>query len=187
MGKIIAAINVTLDGIRDHDAVNPDESIHQHYTDLILASDVILYGRVTYQLMADAWPAMVAHPTGQKALDDFALAIDRIPKIVFSRTLKDVQWKSAMRAKSDLQQEIVDLKQKYQGDILIGSPGLIIQALNQQLVDELQLCIHPVIAGKGKLLFDSIAERIVLNLTHTKTFDCGAVIHYYEPARNSGL
>src|SRR6188472_2554076 len=97
MRKLIAAINMTLDGFCDHTAGIPDDEIHQHYTDLISSADTILYGRITYQLM-EYWRTVLENPTGDKAMDDFAVAIDSIPKIVFSRTLKNVEWKSAKLA-----------------------------------------------------------------------------------------
>jgi len=87
MRKVIAAINMTLDGFCDHTAISPDEEIHQHYADLLDSADVILYGRITYQLM-QFWQPLITNPSGEKSMDDFALAIDKIPKIVFSHTLE---------------------------------------------------------------------------------------------------
>ena len=181
MRKVIAAINATLDGYCDHTAINPDDEIHQHYDDLLKSADDILYGRITYQLM-EYWPTVVANPTGIKALDDFAVTIDDISKIVFSRTLKNVTWKNSRIAKESLQDEINVLKQSPGRDILIGSPGLIIQSLKQGLVDEFQLCIHPVIAGEGLMLFKDLDDRIDLKLLRTKTFRSGALIMFYRPS-----
>ena len=93
MRKVIAAINMTLDGFCDHTAIIPDEEIHQHYTELLSEADAILYGRITYQLM-EYWRTVVKNPTGNKSMDEFAVIIDNISKIVFSRTLKNVDWKS---------------------------------------------------------------------------------------------
>lgn len=83
MRKLIAAINMTIDGYCDHTAGIPDEEIHNHYTQLLRSADTILYGRTTYQLMEDYWPALIVKPSGQKAMDDFATAIDDIEKVVF--------------------------------------------------------------------------------------------------------
>lgn len=183
MKKLIAGINMTLDGVCDHTAVNPDDQVHDHYTELLRSGDAILYGRTTYQLM-EYWRDVLENPTGTKATDEFAVMMDAIPKVVFSRTLERVDWKSARLATKSLEEEILELKQSTKDgdkDIFVGSPGLIIQALNLGLVDELQLMVHPVIAGKGMLLFKDIHERIELKLVKTKTFDCGAVILYYKP------
>ena len=180
MRKIIAAINMTLDGFCDHTAISPDEEIHQHYTELISDADAILYGRITYQLM-EFWRTLVKNPSGEKTMDDFAMAIDKIPKIVFSHTLKNVDWESAKLAKKDIKEEALELKQQAGKDIFVGSRSLIIQLMKLNLIDECQLCVHPVIAGTGLPLFENINERTILKLIKTKTFSGGAVILYYEP------
>lgn len=117
-------------------------------------------------------------------MDDFALAIDHTPKIVFSRTLKQVDWKSARLANRDLEEEVVALKQSgNSGDkaIFVCSPGLIVALTNLNLIDEYQICIHPIVAGSGLPLFKDISEKIMLKLIKTKPFNGGAVILYYEP------
>lgn len=180
MRKLIAAINMTLDAFCDHTSGVPDEEIHQHYADLLRSADTALYGRITYQLM-EFWRTVLENPTGDKATDDFAVAIDNIPKIVFSRTLKNVDWKSAKLASQDLEKEVLELKQQSGKDILVGSRSLIIQLMKLNLIDEYQLCIHPVIAGTGLPLFENIKDRTLLKLIKTKTFSGGAVTLYYEP------
>jgi len=184
MKKVIAAINMTIDGFCDHTSGIPDEEIHQHYADLLRSADTILYGRITYQLM-EYWRTVLENPTGDKAMDDFAVAIDRTPKIVFSRTLKNVDWKSAKLATQDLEKEVLELKQSRNGgskDVFVGSPSLIVALTKLNLIDEYQLCVHPVIAGSGLPLFKNISEKITLKLLKTKTFSGGAVVLYYEPA-----
>jgi len=183
MKKIIAAINMTLDGFCDHTAGIPDDEIHQHYTDLLSNADTILYGRITYQLM-EYWRTVLETPSDKKSMNDFAIAIDKIPKIVFSHTLKNVQWKSAKLANRGIEEEVLELKQSRNGgskDILVGSRSLIIQLMKLNLIDEFQLCIHPVIAGTGLPLFENIKDRTVLKLIKTKTFNVGAITLYYEP------
>jgi len=183
MRKIIAAINMTLDGFCDHTAIMPDEEVHQHYTDLLNNGGVVLYGRITYQLM-QFWQTLIKNPSGEKSMDDFAIAIDKIPKIVFSHTLKSTGWDSAKLANQSIEEEVAALKQSRNGgskDIFISSRSLIIQLLKLHLIDELQLCVHPVIAGSGLPLFENINNRTVLKLTKTKTFSGGAVTLYYQP------
>ena len=182
MRKVIAAINMTLDGIFDHTAGIPDDEIHQHYADLLSNADTILYGRITYQLM-EYWRTLLENPSDEKSMNDFAIAIDKIPKIVFSHTLKNVEWESAKLANRDIEEEVLELKQQSGKDILVGSRSLIIQLMKLNLIDEYQLCIHPVIAGTGLPLFENIKDRTVLKLIKTKTFSGGAVILYYEPTR----
>jgi dihydrofolate reductase len=184
MRKIIGAINMTLDGFCDHTSGIPDEEIHRHYADLLSNADAILYGRITYKLM-EYWPTVLENPTGDKAMDEFAVAIDKIPKIVFSHTLKDVGWESAKLAKRPLEEEVLELRQQPGKDILIGSRSLIVQLIKLHLMDEFQLCIHPVIAAGGLPLFENINDRIMLKLLKTKTFSGGAVALYYEPGAAS--
>jgi len=180
MRKLIAAINMTIDGFCDHTAGIPDDEVHQHYTDLLSNADTILYGRITYQLM-EYWRTLLENPSDEKSMNDFAIAIDKISKIVFSHTLKNVEWKSAKLATRDIEEEVLELKQQSGKDILVGSRSLIIQLMKLNLLDEYQLCIHPVIAGTGLPLFENIKDRTVLKFIKTKTFSGGAVTLYYEP------
>jgi len=178
--KLIGAINMTLDGFCDHTAGIPDGEIHQHYTNLLSNADAILYGRITYQLM-EYWRTVLENPSVEKSMNDFAIAIDNIPKIVFSRTLKNIEWKSAKLVNREIEEVVLELKQQTGKDILAGSRSIIIQLLKLNLLDELQLCIHPVIVGTGLPLFEYIKDRTLLKLIRTKTFSGGAVMLYYQP------
>ena len=184
MRKLIAAMNMTLDGYCDHTAMNADDEIHQHYTDLLRSADAVIYGRITFQLM-EYWKSVLENPTGNKATDDFAVAMDNIPKIVYSRTLTHVDWKNAELKREIVKEEILDLKQQPGKDIFVGSPSLIVALTNLDLVDEYQISVHPAIVGSGLPLFKDITDRIDLKLLKTKTFDCGAVTFYYKPAQRS--
>ena len=170
---------MTLDGFCDHTAILPDEEIHQHYRQLLNDGDVILYGRITYQLM-EFWRTLVKNPSGEKSMDDFAIAMDKIPKIVFSHTLKNLDWKSAKLANRSIEEEVLELKQQSGRDILVGSRSLIIQLVKLKLIDEFQLCIHPVVVGSGLPLFPNINDRMIFKLIKTKAFRGGAVALYYE-------
>ena len=188
MRKLIAAINMTLDGFCDHTVMTADEEIHEHFNDVLRKADTLLYGRITYQLMEDYWPSLVKNPSGNKPMDDFAVLIDNISKIVFSRTLQHVDWKNTKLKKEVIKEEILELKQSRDGgnrDILVGSPSLIVAFAQLDLIDEYQLVVHPVVSGSGLPLFKNIRDRINLTLLKTKTFGCGAVALYYEPAKKS--
>jgi dihydrofolate reductase len=178
MRKLIAAMNMTLDGFCDHTAMIADDEIHQHYTELLRSADAVIYGRITYQLM-EYWKSVVENPTGNKSMDEFAVTIDNIPKIVFSRTLKDVDWKTAKLATRDLKEEVLELKQQAGKDILVGSPSLIAALTQLGLIDEYQLGVQPTVVGNGLQLFKNITDRVDLKLLKTKTFGCGAVFFYY--------
>ena len=192
MKKLIAAINMTLDGFCDHTAINADEEIHHHYSELLRSAGIILYGRITYQLM-EYWPTILKNPTGDKSMDEFAVTIDNIPKIVFSRTLKNIEWKTARLATRDLKEEVLALKQsrsQHPGDnggnkdILVGSPSLIVALANLDLIDEYQIAVHPVLLGSGLPLFKNLTDRIELKLLKTKTLGSGAIVIYYESKKN---
>lgn len=181
MRKIVAAINMTLDGFCDHTVISPDEEIHQHYADLLSNADAILYGRITYQLM-QYWQTLLKDPSGEKSMDDFAIAIDKVPKIVFSRTLKDTGWDSAQLSDKSLEETVLELKEQTGRDIFVGSPGLIVALTQLGLIDEYQLCVHPVIAGSGLPLFKNISNKVILKLLKTKSFNSGAITLYYDQA-----
>jgi dihydrofolate reductase len=190
MRKLIAAINMTLDGFCDHTAMNADDEIHEHYNELLSNADTLIYGRITYQLMESYWPSVVKNPTGNKPMDEFAVLIDNISKIVFSRTLKTVDWKNTKLKKEVIKDEVLELKQSRNGErknILVGSPSLIVALTQLEVIDEYQLSVQPTVLGSGLPLFKNIKGRIDLRLLKTKTFGCGAVTLYYEPKMSPSL
>ena len=187
MRKLIAAINMTLDGFCDHTAMIADDEIHQHYNELLSNAGTLIYGRITFQLMESYWPSVVKNPTGNKPMDEFAVLIDNISKIVFSRTLQHVDWKNTKLKKEVIKEEVLELKRSRNGgskNILVGSPSLIAALTQLDLIDEYQLGVQPTVLGSGLPLFKNIKDRINLKLLNTKTFGCGAITLYYEPIRN---
>lgn len=180
MAKLIAAMNMTLDGFCDHTAMIADDEIHQHYTELLKSADTVIYGRKTFQLM-EYWKSVVEAPTGNKATDDFAFAIDEITKIVYSHTLKSVDWKNTELKTEIVKEEILDLKRQAGRDILVGSPSLILALGKLGVIDEYQLGVQPIVIGSGLPLFKNVTDRIDLKLLKTKSFGCGAVFLYCEP------
>ena len=173
---------MTLDGFCDHTAMTADDELHQHYSELLSNAGAVIYGRITYQLM-EYWPTVVKNPTGNKATDEFAVIIDNISKIVFSRTLKKVDWKNTELKKEVVKEEVLELKQQPGKDILVGSPSLILHCMKLDLIDEFQLCVHPVIAGNGLPLFKNMNGGNTLKLLKTKTFSSGAITLYYQPMK----
>ena len=177
---------MTLDGFCDHTAMIADDEIHQHYNELLRNSGTLIYGRITYQLMESYWPSVVKNPTGNKPMDEFAVLMDDIPKIVYSRTLQDVDWKNSTLKKEVIKDEISELKQQVGKPIVVGSPGLIIALMNLDLVDEYQFAVQPTVLGSGLSLFKNVNERKNLKFLKTKTFACGAIALYYAAAKNEG-
>src|SRR6476620_719606 len=160
MRKLIAAINMTLDGFCDHTAMIADEEIHQHYNELLSNADTLIYGRITYQLMESYWPTVVKNPTGNKPIDEFAVLIDNISKIVFSSTLKNVDWKNTKLKKEVIKEEVLELKQQAGKNILVGSPSLIVTLTRLELIDEYQIVVQPIVLGNGLPLFKNVKDRV---------------------------
>ena len=136
--------------------------------------------------MESYWPNVVKNPTGNKPTDEFAVTIDNISKIVFSRTLKNVDWKNTKLKQEVIKEEILELKQSHTAgskNILVGSPGLIAALMQLELIDEYQFAIQPIVLGRGLPLFKNVRDRINLTLLKTKTFYCGAVMLYYKPKK----
>lgn len=178
MRKLIAAINMSLDGFCDHDKMDADDELHEHYTEVLRGADVAMWGRVTFQLM-EYWRSVAENPTGIAATDDFAATIDAMNKIVYSQTMESADWRNTELKREIDADEIKALKQQDGNYILVGSPSLIVQFANLGLIDEYQFMIHPTIVANGLALFKNINKRIDLKLLRTKTFSCGAVLHCY--------
>jgi len=174
---------MTVDGFCDHTAGIADEELHHHFNDLLRNADTLLYGRVTYQLMESYWPSVVKEPTGKRQTDEFAVLIDNISKIVFSRTMNKAEWKNTILKKEIITEEILEMKQQDGAPILVGSPGLIAAFAQLDLIDEYQLVVHPVILGSGLPLFKNSRHPFTLHLIKTKVFGSGAVALYYEPVK----
>ena len=177
---------MTLDGFCDHTAMIADDEILGHYNELFRIADTLLFGRITYQLMESYWPGIVTNPTGNKPTDEFAVLMDNISKIVFTRTLGQVEWKNTTLKSEVIKEEVLELKQSRNDEsknILVGSPALIVALTQLELIDEYQLVVQPIILGRGLPLFHNIKDRVNLTLLKTKTFGCGAVTLYYEPAK----
>ena len=171
---------MTLDGYCDHTAMIADDELHENVNELLRNADTLIFGRVTYQLMESAWPPIVKKPTGIKSMDEFAVLIDNMSKIVFSKTLKNVKWKNSILVRGDIKSEVLKLKQQTGKNIVAGSPSIIVELMKLDLIDEYQLCVQPIVLGEGLSLFKNIKKRIDLKLVKTKTFGFGAVVHYYE-------
>ncbi|GAB3012456.1 dihydrofolate reductase family protein [Niabella terrae] len=184
MSSIIGALNMTLDGYCDHNAVDASEALHQYWASIIDNAGVLMYGRVTYQLM-EYWKTLLDTPSGNAFMDAFAVSIDRVPKIVFSRTLQALDWKSARLADEDLKMATLKLKEMAGKDIYACSRSLIVQLLDLSLLDQLQIVIHPVVAGKGLPLFQNLQAGKKLHLLRTEKVGTGALALYYQPLHSS--
>ena len=118
--------------------------------------------------MESYWPSVVKNPTGNKPMDEFAVLIDNISKIVFSRTLKNVDWKNTKLKKEVIKEDVLALRQQAGKNILVGSPSLIVALAQLDLIDEYQLGVQPIVLGSGLPLFNNIKDRINLKLLKQK-------------------
>jgi dihydrofolate reductase len=152
----------------------------QSYAEAVLRSvDLLLFGRVTYQLMADYWPspdALTDDPVIARLMND-------TPKIVFSRTLTKADWRNTRLVNGDAAAEVARLKQQPGRDLVIfGSSDLVVSLTHAELIDEYRIFVVPVILGSGKALLHGITERLKLRLLRTKMSASGVVMLVYERA-----
>lgn len=188
MRKLIASLFVSIDGYivapnEDMTWVtqNFNEEMGQYAGSLQQSMGAILLGRVTYEIMTNAWPNRGDDVPGAKDMN-------RVPKHVVSRTLKAASWGKYENARvigEDIEDEIETLKQQPGGDIVIyGSGKLVSWLTNEGLIDEYHLLVHPVILAGGKLLFDDVNRRVSLELLKTQTFKNGVVLSTYAPRKD---
>jgi len=182
MRNLIYSINLTIDGCGDHTKIDPDEEILDFYTKLIQNSDLLLYGRITYQLMVPYWPDIANNPAGETKADvEFAKVFSATDKIVFSQSLEKVEDKNSRILRSKPEEEIPKLKQEPGKNILLGGLALASHIIKLGLVDEYYFIVHPTIAGEGRRLFEGISlqERSKLKLVDTRIFKPGGVLLHY--------
>jgi dihydrofolate reductase len=139
----------------------------------------LLFGRVTYEMMAAFWPT----PQAAQMLPEVAAGMNTMRKIVFSRTLDAVTWRNTTLVKGDLVTEVTRLKQQEGPDLIIlGSGNLVSQLTQARLIDEYQIVLSPIVLGSGRTLFQTVENRISLTLTRTRPFKNGNVVLWYEPS-----
>ena len=176
---------VTLDGFFEGPAGeidwhNVDEEFNAYAVNLLNNVDVLLFGRVTYELMANYWPTPAA-TTGDPIV---AHMMNSLPKIVFSRTLDRADWNNTRLVKEDIAGIILRLKQEPGKDLAIfGSSDLSLTLIQHDLIDEYRFIVNPVVLGSGKPLFKGMNKTLNLKLFNTKTFRSGNVMLYYHPDR----
>jgi dihydrofolate reductase len=152
-----------------------DEAAHK-----MMEPDTVLFGRVTYQIFEDHWPKEETNPKAPKEAKDTAKELKNMNKVVFSKTLKKVNWENTELIKGDLVNEVRKLKQGNGRDMVIFGSGTIVQQLTAEgLIDEYVFVITPVILGAGKSLFKEV-DKLNLKLLETKDFKSGNVILHYK-------
>jgi dihydrofolate reductase len=157
MRNLIFAINTTLDGCVDHTKGVADDETHEYFTDLLREVDLLVFGRITYQLMVPFWPEVAKTQSMTKASNEFANAFVSINKIVFSRTLDTAEDKNTRIVRTNLRDEILKLKQENGKSILLGGVSIPSQLIELGLVDEFRFVIGPIIAGEGRRLLEGVS------------------------------
>jgi dihydrofolate reductase len=183
MRSLIFAINLTLDGCCDHTKGIADDDLHEYYTGLLRDIDLLVFGRITYELMVPFWPEIAKTQSQTDAINEFARAFDAIKKVVFSKTLDHAEDQNTRIARTGLEDEIRKLKQERGKSILVGGVSLPSQLIELGLVDEYRIVVQPILAGEGRRLLDgtSLPETLKLKLVDSKIFRSGCVaLHYLK-------
>jgi dihydrofolate reductase len=180
MGLLTFALNVTLDGCIDHRAGIPDDDLLDYFTQLVGGAGAMLYGRTTYELMEDAWPAIARDEKAPRAMRDWALQIDGMTKYVVSSSRRDFPWNKTVRVEGDLKEAVTALKEKTPKGLLVGSPMLSAALENMGLIDEYRIVVHPVIAGHGPTLFHGLERPRHLELLETKRLPSGVTATHFR-------
>lgn len=175
------SINVTLDGCCDHTVVIADEELHRHATAALAKADGLLFGRVTYQLMESGWRTMARTGEGPDWAVEFARRIDAMKKYVFSTTLERLEWKNAELVTGDLTKAVARLKEPDGKGLLVGGLRLSVALAQLGLIDEYELLVQPIVAGRGPTLFRGLPERLDLRLVDMQRFVSGVVVLRYVP------
>ncbi len=139
---------------------------------------MLLFGRITYDLMASYWPT----PMAAKNMPTVAEGMNRMPKAVFSRTMGVASWNNTKLVKGDLATKVRKLKSETGPNmVILGSGSIVSQLAQEGLIDEFQIVTAPLALGAGRTMFDGVKNKLRLNLTNTRSFGNGNVVSWYEP------
>ncbi|HEU4726139.1 MAG TPA: dihydrofolate reductase family protein [Candidatus Eisenbacteria bacterium] len=174
------SINVTLDGCCDHRVIDPDEELHRRAMETIARADALLFGRVTYQMMEDAWRLATRTVTMPEWTEPFARTIDAAKKYVVSSRLERVDWNAEI-LRGDLGEAVRRLKREPGGELFVGGVTLPMALAELGLIDEYEFVVHPKVAGHGRTLFAGLSKHVDLRLVSRLEYGSGAVAMRYVP------
>jgi dihydrofolate reductase len=183
MQRVIVFNSVTIDGYFSGvngdiswAKVQQDAEFREFTAQNAKAGGVLVFGRITYELMKSYWPT----PDAIKNDPIVAERMNNLPKVVFSRTLDKSDWNNTKLIKGDPAPEIRRMKREFDQDIVIMGSGSIVSQLTQQgLIDEYQIVVNPVVLGKGRTMFEGV-EKLSLKRTTTRAFGNGNVLLCYQ-------
>lgn len=186
MRRIIFQMMISVDGYfeglnKEIDWHHVDEEFNDYAIDLLNSLDLLVFGRVTYDLMASYWPT----PHAIQHDPVVAEKMNSLNKIVFSKTLSSAEWKNTRLVKENIVEEISNLKQQPGKDIAIfGSSDLCLTLIPANLIDHYRIIVNPVVLGSGKTLFKGIKDKLQLKLIKTRPFLSGNIMLYYQADQN---
>ena len=185
MGLLTFGINVTLDGCVDHREGIADDETHEFFTRLMNEGGAMLWGRITYEMMEQYWPAVArGEVEAPPAIRAWAEALETKPKYVVSSTRTDFPWTNSHHLAGDLRAAVQALKDATPAGVLLGSGTLATALDHLDLIDEYRFMIHPRIAGHGPTLFaGGLPATRRLDLVSATPLRNGAVAMHYRRAR----
>jgi dihydrofolate reductase len=190
MRKIVLGMSVSLDGYvegpgRDIGWHLVDDELHEHFNETLAVMGGFIDGRVSWELMAASWPHLDEDPSQPAPMRAFAAIWRDMPKIVYSRTLREAGWNTEIRREVD-PDEVRELKAQPGGDLALGGADLAATFLAHDLVDELSLYLNPILLGAGKPLFPAAGDVKRWRLAENRTFGNGVVLLRYARASAAG-
>lgn len=182
------SINVTIDGCCDHRAgIPPNEELHRHATENIAQADALIFGRVIYEMMEEAWRAPAQTGVTPEWMTDwmkpFARTIDAAKKYVVSDTLKQADWNAEIVRGNDLEKTVLRLKQEPGNGLFVGGVKLPLALAELGLIDEYEFIVHPRLAGHGPTLFAGLSKHVDLKLISRKEFGSDVIAMKYAPKK----
>lgn len=189
MRKLKLQMQITIDGFVASPNGKLDwmvlgDDVKNHENDLIDSSDTILMGRKMTDEFVNHWTDVV---NNQPDSDWFSFAKKMVdtPKVVFTKTLAESPWANTTLAKGDLAEEVNQRKNQSGKNILVyGGAAFVSSLIKENLIDEYNFFVHPVAIGKGMEIFNRVDETFNLKLIKSQAFECGTILHCYEPKRS---
>ena len=182
MRKVVFAINITADGYCSHTDGVPDDAVLSNFTKRLREMSLIIFGRTTYQLMVPYWPDIAKNPLESEADKAFASAFEALDKVVFSTTLQRVEDDKTKLVRTGVVEEVLALKQQPGKAIGVGSLSIASQLSANGMIDGYSFFVHPVLAGKGPRLFDTVKppDSLRLDFLGSESFPSGVVALNYR-------
>ena len=183
MRKINSYTFITLNGF--YKGINEDIGWHrhggeesEHATEGLAGNGILLFGRKTYEMMSFYWPT----PAAMEAAPDIANGMNSAEKIVFSKTLKQAGWNNTRIISDNIVGEMKNLKQNGSKDMtILGSGSILTLFAQNNLIDEYQFMIDPVVLGEGSTVLKNITKKLDLKLTKSKVYKSGVILVVYAP------